>query len=85
MVLELLKNDARLGIEGLEGDAHILSGKDVTWAKKQKSDGSISRNTVKKVKDLLSVGDVILVAPILDETDGTFINWSLRQVPKIQR
>jgi len=25
-----------------------------------------------------------LVAPILDETDGTFINWSLRQVPKIQ-
>ena len=84
VVLELLKNDARLGIEGLAGDAHILSAKDVTWAKKQKSDGSISRNTVKQVKDLLSVGDVILVAPILDETDGTFINWSLRQVPKIQ-
>jgi len=84
VVLELLKNDARLGIEGLEGDAHILSAKDVTWAKKQKSNDSISRNTVKQVKDLLSVGDVILVAPILDETDGTFINWSLRQVPKIQ-
>ena len=84
VVLQLLKNDARLGIEGLEGAAHVLPAKDVTWAKKQKSDASVSRNAAKRVKDLLSVGDVILVTPILDETDGTFLNWSLRQVPKIQ-
>ena len=84
VVLQLLKNDARLGIEGLEGAAHVLPAKDVTWAKKQQSDASVSRNAAKRVKDLLSEGDVILVTPILDETDGTFLNWSLRQVPKIQ-
>ena len=84
VVLELLKNDARLGIEGLNGEDHILPSKDVEWAKKMQSDGSISRRTAKRVKDLLSVGDVILVVPILDETDGIFLNWSLRQVPQIQ-
>ena len=84
VVLELLKNDARLGIEGLNGEDHILPSKDVEWAKKMQSDGSISRRNAKRVKDLLSVGDVILVVPILDETDGIFLNWSLRQVPQIQ-
>jgi penicillin-binding protein 1A len=84
VVLELLKNDGRLGIEGLDGEDHILPAKDVEWIRKQLKDGAISRNIAKRIKDILSVGDVILVAPILDETDGTFLNWSLRQVPKIQ-
>ena len=84
VVLELLKNDARLGIEGLNGEDHVLPSKDVEWAKKMQSDGTTSRSNAKRVKDLLSVGDVILVVPILDETDGVFLNWSLRQVPQIQ-
>ena len=84
VVLELLKNDGRLGIEGLDGEDHILPGKDVEWIRKQFKDGATSRNIAKRIKDILSVGDVILVTPILDETDGSFQNWSLRQVPKIQ-
>ena len=84
VVLELMKSDARLGIEGIEGDAHILPASDVTWAKKQNSDGSISKSAAKRVKDLLSVGDVILVSPVVNPEDGVFVNWSLRQVPKIQ-
>ena len=84
VVLELTKNDARLGIEGIEGDAHILPASDVTWAKKQYSDGGISKSEAKRVKDLLAVGDVVLVAPVVSPQDGLFENWSLRQVPKIQ-
>jgi penicillin-binding protein 1A len=84
VVLELTKNDARLGIEGIEGDAHILPASDVTWAKKQYSDGRISKSAAKRVKDLLAVGDVVLVAPVVSPQDGLFENWSLRQVPKIQ-
>ena len=84
VVLELTKNDARLGIEGIEGDAHILPASDVTWAKKQYSDGGISKSEAKRVKDLLAVGDVVLVAPVVSAQDGVFENWSLRQVPKIQ-
>ena len=48
------------------------------------SDGSISKSAAKRVKDLLSVGDVILVSPVVNPEDGVFVNWSLRQVPKIQ-
>ena len=84
VVLELMKNDARLGIEGIEGDAHILPARDVTWAKKQNSDGSTSTSAAKRVRDLLAVGDVVLVSPVVNTEDGVFENWSLRQVPKIQ-
>ena len=84
VVLELLKNDGRLGIEGLEGEEHILPAKDVSWVKKKLEDGTTSRNVARRIKDILSVGDVILVVPIFDETNGSFLNWSLRQVPKIQ-
>ena len=71
-----MKNDARLGIEGLNGEDHILPSKDVEWAKKMQSDGSISRRNAKRVKDLLSVGDVLLDVPLLDETNGVFLNCS---------
>ena len=84
VVLELIKNNGRLGIEGLDGEDHWLPAKDVEWIKKQLKDGVTSQNIAKRIKDILSVGDVILVAPILDETDGSFLNWSLRQIPKIQ-
>jgi len=70
VVLELTKNDARLGIEGIEGDAHILPASDVTWAKKQYSDGRISKSEAKRVKDLLAVGDVVLVAPVVSPKMG---------------
>ena len=84
VVLELVGNDARLGIEGFTGEDHWLPAKDLQWIKKQLRDGTTRRNLVERVKDLLSVGDVILVVPIFDAGGDLMLNWSLRQVPKIQ-
>ncbi|MDC3385773.1 PBP1A family penicillin-binding protein [Planktomarina sp.] len=78
VVLEIQKNDALIGVEGFEGSKHILPSDDVqwvTWFKGKKA---------KRLQDILSVGDVILVSPSLNATDGQFLNWSLRQIPKIQ-
>ena len=84
VVLEMQENDALIGIEGFEGNEHILLAEDVKWAVKKMSVGGARGKKAKSVKDLLSVGDVILVSPILDVNNGQFINWSLKQVPKIQ-
>ena len=84
VVLEMQNNDALIGIEGFDGNEQILLAEDVKWARKKKSVGGVKGKKAKSVKDLLSVGDVILVSPILDVNNGQFINWSLKQVPKIQ-
>ena len=84
VVLEMQENDALIGVEGFDGNEQILLAEDVKWARKKKSVGGVKGKKVKSVKDLLSVGDVILVSPILDVNTGQFINWSLKQVPKIQ-
>ena len=84
VVLELVGNDARLGIEGFTGEDHWLPVKDLQWIKKQLRDGTTRRNLVERVKDLLSVGDIILVVPVFDANGDQILNWSLRQVPKIQ-
>ena len=84
VVLELTKTGARLGIERQEGEEHQLDSEDVTWAKKALKDGKTSRNTAKSVKDLLAVGEIVLVTAIVDPESGVFVRWSLRQVPKVQ-
>ena len=84
VVLGMQNNDALIGIEGFDGNEQILLAEDVKWARKKKSVGGAKGKKTKSVKDLLSVGDVILVSPILDVNNGQLINWSLKQVPKIQ-
>lgn len=85
VVLELGKNDARIGIEGVpeDNDGHWIVAKDVTWARKQLEDGKKS-NKAKRASDLLDVGDVVLVRALTKDDDGSFVRWTLRQVPEIQ-
>jgi penicillin-binding protein 1A len=81
VVLGLEGRTARLGIEGLDGDDHILPAEDVTWARKRLANGRLG-SKAKVPSDLLEVGDVVLVKGLTK--DGQFQRWSLRQVPEVQ-
>lgn len=85
VVLSVGNNDARIGIEGVaeDEDGHFITAKDVTWAKKRSADGTTGR-TAKVAGDLLAVGDVVHVRAMTSDEDGTFIRWTLRQVPSVQ-
>ncbi|WP_050931271.1 penicillin-binding protein 1A [Aestuariivita boseongensis] len=85
VVLEVGNNDARIGIESVEEDAdgHWIPARDVQWARPQREDGSVGRQA-RVAGDLLAVGDVVLVRAMTSDEDGSFIRWSLRQVPEVQ-
>ncbi len=70
VVLEVSPDSARLGIEGVE-DTGTLPRSDINWLR-----GSLSDN--------LDVGDVVHVRAVTNDSDGSFIRWSLRQVPEVQ-
>ncbi|WP_134679916.1 penicillin-binding protein 1A [Paracoccus ravus] len=82
VVLSLGDQDATLGIEGEEGTA-TLPAKDVQWARKRLPNGRLG-NKARVASDLLSVGDVVLVRRMTSDDDGSFIRWTLRQVPEIE-
>ncbi|MBW6506635.1 MAG: PBP1A family penicillin-binding protein [Rhodobacteraceae bacterium] len=86
VVLEVGAKDARIGIEGVDDDAdgHWIPAADVTWARKLGDDGKLAANKAKVAGDLLAVGDVVLVRAMTKDSDGSFIRWTLRQVPEIQ-
>jgi penicillin-binding protein 1A len=83
VVLELAGNAARLGIEGHDGEDHVIPANDVTWARKRLEDGTLGRRA-QVPADLLEVGDIVLVRAITADSDNSFIRWSLRQVPEVQ-
>ncbi len=85
VVLEVGQNEARLGIEGVADDAdgHWIPAKDVQWARKQLRDGSLA-GKARVAGDLVAVGDVVLVRRMTADDDGSFIRWTLRQVPEVQ-
>jgi len=85
VVLSVGKNDARVGIEGVEedGDGYYIPAKDVQWARKQREDGSLS-GKARVAGDLVEVGDVVHVRRLTNDKDGSFIRWSLRQIPEVQ-
>ncbi len=85
VVLEMGENDARIGIEGVEDDAdgHWIPAEDVTWARKLNADGSFGRRG-QVAGDLVAVGDVVHVRAVTSDEDGSFIRWSLRQIPEVQ-
>jgi penicillin-binding protein 1A len=86
VVLETTAKDARIGIEGVEDDAegHRIVAEDVTWARKRDADGKVAANKARVASDLLAVGDVVLVRALTKDSDGSFVRWTLRQVPEIQ-
>ena len=85
VVLEVGESDARIGIEGVEDDAdgHWIPADDVTWARKREADGSLGPKA-RRAGDLLAVGEVVLVRAVTSDEDGSFVRWSLRQVPEVQ-
>jgi penicillin-binding protein 1A len=85
VVLEIGDTSARIGIEGIEEDedGHFIPAEDVTWARPLREDGSRG-NTARVAGDLLSVGDVVHVRAMTRDSDGSFIRWTLRQIPEVQ-
>ncbi|PIE09924.1 MAG: penicillin-binding protein [Rhodobacterales bacterium] len=73
VVLSVGGGEARLGIEGWseEEPAPVVPSKDLDWAR-----GGMDGN--------LSVGDVVHVRRMIADADGSFIRWTLRQVPLVQ-
>ncbi|MGR3436762.1 MAG: penicillin-binding protein 1A, partial [Shimia sp.] len=85
VVLSVGTNDARIGIEDVpeDADGHFITARDVQWARPRREDGSLGRRA-RVAGDLLSVGDVVLVRAMTADADGSFIRWTLRQVPEVQ-
>ena len=85
VVLSVGERDARIGIEGVEEDAdgHFIPAEDVDWARKRLADGKLGKKAT-VAGDLLEVGDVVLVRAMTSDDDGSFIRWTLRQVPEVQ-
>ena len=85
VVLEVGNTHARIGIEDVENDddGHWIPPDDVTWARKALEDGSLGKKA-RAAGDLLAVGDVVHVREVTSDNDGSFVRWSLRQVPEVQ-
>ena len=85
VVLEIGNNDARIGIEGVadDEDGHWIPARDVEWARKRLDDGTLGRRG-QVAGDLVEVGDVVHVRRMTSDDDGSFIRWTLRQVPQVQ-
>lgn len=74
VVMAVEENQLRLGIEGLADDGsepHVVPRDDIAWMR-----GDFFEN--------FEVGDVVLVRRMTSDSDGSFIRWSLRQVPQVQ-
>ncbi len=85
VVLEVGANEARIGIEGVENDedGHWIPANDVQWARKRNSDGRLGPRA-QVADDLLDVGEVVHVRRMTADADGSFIRWTLRQVPEVE-
>ncbi len=85
VVLEIGANDARIGIEGVDetAEGHFIPAKDVQWARKRLENGKLGPRA-RVAGDLLEVGDVVLVRKMTADSDGSFIRWTLRQIPEVE-
>lgn len=85
VVLSVGESDARIGIEDVadDEDGHFISATDVQWARRRNKDGSLERQA-SVAGDLLRVGEVVHVRRMTSDDDGSFVRWTLRQVPEVQ-
>ncbi len=86
VVLEVGDSAARIGIEGVEDDedGHWIPAEDVTWARKWNRETQKTEGRASVAGDLVDVGDVVLVREMTSDDDGSFIRWTLRQVPVVE-
>ncbi|MEM1362730.1 MAG: penicillin-binding protein 1A [Pseudomonadota bacterium] len=79
VVLATEGETATLGIEGLpREDTQVIPAADVTWARRP------GQNRARVPSDLVSPGDVVHVRRMTSDEDGSFIRWTLRQVPEVE-
>lgn len=74
VVLEVEENQLRIGIEGVpatEAEPQVVPRNDIEWMR-----GDFAEN--------FAVGDVVHVRRMTADADGSFIRWTLRQVPEVQ-
>jgi len=73
VVLEVGEDQLRLGIEGIgEGEPDpVVPRRDIEWMR-----GGFADN--------FTLGDVVHVRKMTADSDGSFIRWTLRQVPEVQ-
>jgi penicillin-binding protein 1A len=74
VVLEIGDQQMRVGIEGVEeteAEPHVIPRKDIGWLP-----GNF--------QDTFNRGDVVHVRRMTADDDGSFIRWTLRQVPEVQ-
>ncbi|MAC76873.1 MAG: penicillin-binding protein [Rhodobacteraceae bacterium] len=85
VVLQIRDGNARIGIEGVDevDGGHWIPAKDAQWARKRLRDGKLA-SKANDMGDLVDVGDVVLVRKMTSDDDGSFIRWTLRQVPKVE-
>lgn len=81
VVLETGPQGARLGIESVDNGegGNWVPQKDMEWARKRLENGRLGNRG-----DLVEVGDVVLVRRMVADADGSFIRWTLRQMPEVQ-
>ena len=84
VILGIENSEERIGIEGIEETAEgsWIPPTDMTWIKKVFASGKLV-DVVGQFSDFLTIGDVILVRRLNDQ-DGNFLHWSLRQVSEVQ-
>ncbi len=82
VVLELGDETATLGIE-FEDETGTIPAEDVTWARKRSADGALGKKA-NVPADLVEVGDIVMVRAVTSDEDGSFLRWSLCQVPEVQ-
>jgi penicillin-binding protein 1A len=71
VVLEVGDAEMRLGIEGRHDEPPVVPRDDIDWMA-----GSFEDN--------FAPGDVVLVRRMTADEDGSFLRWTLRQVPEVQ-
>ncbi len=75
VVLAESDSSVRVGIEDVpeDSDGHFIPREDVRWIAGVSTPGEI-----------LDVGDVVHVRAVTSDEDGSFVRWTLRQVPEVQ-
>ena len=71
VVLEVGEAEMRLGIEGQQEQPPVVPRADIEWMR-----GSFADN--------FAPGDVVLVRAMTSDEDGSFVRWTLRQVPQVE-
>ena len=84
VILGIENSEVRIGIEGIEetAEGNWIPPTDMTWIKKVFASGKLI-DVVGQFSDFLNIGDVVLVRRLNDQ-DGNFLHWSLRQVSEVQ-